>query len=309
MAKIKNIGIPNAFIRHISGFDWKHFFELLGCNVTFSSKSTHALFKVGFNYAVNDNCLPAKLYYGHVAELDGNVDSIFIPQYISLKKESFSCPIVIGAKSCCKTTMKLKSDIISVMIDSHKPLKSLWSVFTLALQITKSPKKIVSACNYYRAEFIKEPPIDEPVESNEKMTIGVVGHHYALKDSFLNMGVIDKLQEYGYNVKISNVFSAGSIPEIEHFDCKQVHWDFGQEMIHAMHVFSNDPQISGIVFLDYFGCGINSFLEEIFINGVRESKPYLNLILDEHNGDAGVVTRLEAFLDMIKRKNRGAAYV
>jgi predicted nucleotide-binding protein (sugar kinase/HSP70/actin superfamily) len=35
--------------------------------------------------------------------------------------------------------------------------------------------------------------------------------------------------------------------------------------------------------------------------------PFLNLTLDEHTGEAGIVTRLEAFLDMVRWKKAETA--
>ena len=32
------------------------------------------------------------------------------------------------------------------------------------------------------------------------------------------------------------------------------------------------------------------------------NKPVMNVILDEHTGEAGLVTRLEAFVDMLQRR-------
>jgi len=41
----------------------------------------------------------------------------------------------------------------------------------------------------------------------------------------------------------------------------------------------------------------------------KERLPVLNLIYDEHTGKAGIINRLEAFLDMIQRKKRGRVAV
>ena len=38
------------------------------------------------------------------------------------------------------------------------------------------------------------------------------------------------------------------------------------------------------------------------IRAGRVEKDYLSIIIDEHSGDAGLLTRVESFTDMIKRK-------
>jgi predicted nucleotide-binding protein (sugar kinase/HSP70/actin superfamily) len=62
--------------------------------------------------------------------------------------------------------------------------------------------------------------------------------------------------------------------------------------------------IDGVIFINYFGCGIDAFVEEIFKNKLSKSKPYLCLSLDEHSADAGINTRIEAFLDMLTRRGK-----
>jgi len=41
----------------------------------------------------------------------------------------------------------------------------------------------------------------------------------------------------------------------------------------------------------------------------EQHKPYMMITLDEHSGEAGLVTRLEAFLDMVERRKIHEGYV
>jgi predicted nucleotide-binding protein (sugar kinase/HSP70/actin superfamily) len=55
-----------------------------------------------------------------------------------------------------------------------------------------------------------------------------------------------------------------------------------------------------------FGCGVDSFVCDLAERKVRRSRdmPFIILTIDEHSGEAGLDTRLEAFVDMIRwRKN------
>ena len=45
-------------------------------------------------------------------------------------------------------------------------------------------------------------------------------------------------------------------------------------------------------------------VERITRYAKRLSKPLLNLTVDEHTGEAGFITRLEAFTDMLLRRKR-----
>ncbi|MBQ9688074.1 hypothetical protein IJV79_00400, partial [bacterium] len=53
------------------------------------------------------------------------------------------------------------------------------------------------------------------------------------------------------------------------------------------------------------GCGPDSLMLERITRKSRQfDKPLLNLTIDEHTGEAGFITRLEAFIDMLYRKKR-----
>ena len=64
-------------------------------------------------------------------------------------------------------------------------------------------------------------------------------------------------------------------------------------------------KIDGIITLTAFGCGPDSLmLEDIRRKAKNFNKPLLNLTIDEHTGEAGFITRLEAFCDMLYRNKR-----
>ena len=55
-----------------------------------------------------------------------------------------------------------------------------------------------------------------------------------------------------------------------------------------------------------FACGPDSIIGEIIAREVitEASPPLTTLVLDEHTGEAGVATRVEAFVDLIRRASR-----
>ena len=64
-------------------------------------------------------------------------------------------------------------------------------------------------------------------------------------------------------------------------------------------------KIDGIITITAFGCGPDSLMvEKINKNSKIYNKPILNLTIDEQTGEAGFITRLEAFVDMLFRKKR-----
>jgi predicted nucleotide-binding protein (sugar kinase/HSP70/actin superfamily) len=72
--------------------------------------------------------------------------------------------------------------------------------------------------------------------------------------------------------------------------------------------------IDGVIYIMAFGCGIDSFICDLVERKIRRSSrlPFTILTIDEHTGEAGIDTRLEAFIDMIrwrkKHENNLSAY-
>ena len=66
-----------------------------------------------------------------------------------------------------------------------------------------------------------------------------------------------------------------------------------------------NKKVDGIIALSAFGCGPDSLMvDEISHHAKEANMPMLHINIDEHTGEAGFITRLEAFVDMLFRKKR-----
>ena len=64
-------------------------------------------------------------------------------------------------------------------------------------------------------------------------------------------------------------------------------------------------KIDGIIALSAFGCGPDSLMvEEVQYHAKEKNLPMIHINLDEQTGEAGFVTRIQAFVDMLIRKKR-----
>ncbi len=79
---------------------------------------------------------------------------------------------------------------------------------------------------------------------------------------------------------------------------KAMFWSYGQKILRAAELIKRDERLFAI-YLSNFSCGPDSFLMTFF-KDIMGKKPCLQLEIDEHSADAGVITRLEAFLDSLK---------
>ena len=77
-----------------------------------------------------------------------------------------------------------------------------------------------------------------------------------------------------------------------------MYWPNGQKILAASRLIRKNNNLFG-VYLGNFRCGPDSFLTH-YVREEMKGKPYLHLEVDEHSADAGLVTRLEAFLDSLE---------
>ena len=67
----------------------------------------------------------------------------------------------------------------------------------------------------------------------------------------------------------------------------------------------NSGDIDGMIHLTAFGCGPDSIIGKMMEIDCEESNvPFMTVRVDEHTGDNHIMTRLEAFTDMIKMSKR-----
>jgi predicted nucleotide-binding protein (sugar kinase/HSP70/actin superfamily) len=92
---------------------------------------------------------------------------------------------------------------------------------------------------------------------------------------------------------------------------KNVYWVFARRVLGpVMHFMkSNALGIDGLVYIVSFGCGPDALVKAIVDLMAKQNPdlPYMAIVLDEHSGEGGLLTRLEAFVDMTRRMRKRLA--
>ncbi len=130
----------------------------------------------------------------------------------------------------------------------------------------------------------------------EEIAMMIVSRPYNGVDPGINLNIPKKLRELGVLAIPMDFFPLDQKSETE--DPKYHYWRFGQKIMGAAEILIKNPKLYGI-YITNFSCGPDSFILHFF-RDVLKGKPYLEIEIDEHSADAGVVTRLEAFLDSLK---------
>lgn len=74
-------------------------------------------------------------------------------------------------------------------------------------------------------------------------------------------------------------------------------WTFNKELVGSIAIYKE--KVDGIILVTSFPCGPDSLVNEMIIRRFKE-KPTISLVLDGQEGTAGMETRLESFVDIIK---------
>ncbi|HHW23300.1 MAG TPA: CoA activase [Clostridiaceae bacterium] len=136
--------------------------------------------------------------------------------------------------------------------------------------------------------------IMEDVINSGQTAVVLFGRPYNAFSGMGNMGIPKKLASRGIKV-IPQDF----LPVHDEDSHDKMYWASGQWILKAARYVSRHENLFG-VYITNFSCGPDSFLITYFRNIMGE-KPSLTLELDSHTADAGVDTRIEAFLDVVRR--------
>jgi predicted nucleotide-binding protein (sugar kinase/HSP70/actin superfamily) len=107
------------------------------------------------------------------------------------------------------------------------------------------------------------------------------------------MGIPEKLATRGIPV-----IGFDSLPYENEPGYKNMYWAWGEMILKAARYVKKNERLFGL-YITNFSCGPDSFLISYF-RDIMGSKPSLVLELDSHTADAGMETRIEAFLDVVR---------
>lgn len=313
------IGIPRGLFYYRLYPLWEAFFEELGAELVVSEKTNRGILDDGVKSCVDEACLPVKLFHGHVINLRDKVDYIFIPRLTSISKNEYICPEFGGLPDMVRHTLKGLPPIIDTEINLRKSkgnaLKSAMEIGRYLVNdkrlIKRAYKKAFESYEGFKAEVGKGALPGDIIDKRrsiyavkpvEILNIAVIGHPYNLYDNYMNMDLLKKLKREGVNITTVEMIDEGIINEKSGMLNKKIFWNFGRKAIGgAMHLLDRND-IDGIIYVMSYGCGIDAFVCDLTERRVRlkGDMPFTVLTIDEHSGSAGIDTRLEAFIDMIR---------
>jgi predicted nucleotide-binding protein (sugar kinase/HSP70/actin superfamily) len=150
--------------------------------------------------------------------------------------------------------------------------------------------------NDYKNDIIREGELYLKKVSFENPGVLLIGRHYNTLDPGVSMDLARKFTDLGVTVVPMDMIR---LPDE---DFEFIYWQSGRRILKAAK-FARETSGLYPVYVSNFSCGPDSFIIHHFKKVVGK-KPHLILELDEHSADAGVITRCEAFLDSLPKKDR-----
>jgi predicted nucleotide-binding protein (sugar kinase/HSP70/actin superfamily) len=315
--KALTIGFPRVLIFHELYPFWASFFRKLGYRVLLSAPTNQKILSYSLENFPSETCFPVKLVTGHIKDLlDKQVDYIFLPSIINVREDgaphenSFLCPHIQAMPYTISANFELDkfhSELLNVPVSMEMKQESLeeelkglrkhfgWPMdkFQTAIRAgLKNQEKFYSQVIKRGREFLEQ-------RDQSKPAICIISRPYNGCDAKLSLEIPKKLLGLGVDV-----MPMEALPLSEKYGDladANMYWRFGQKILAAAEIVRDIPNLYP-VYITNFGCGPDSFITHFF--GERlGGKPFLQIEIDEHSADAGIVTRLEAFLDSLKSKS------
>ena len=305
------IGIPRAMYFFERFPFWNEYLAKLGFSVVVSSKTTKEISKNGIELTVAEPCFPIKVAHGHAKDLiDKGVDYLFVPNVLNAenneeKIRAHMCPWGQTLPYVLRATPELythKDKFISPTITFAEGRdivkKQLFEDFKkFGIKKTASDEACDAAYTVQRAFDLKlqrigREALNKIISSGEEGIV-LVGRPYNINDSGINVNIPEKLRNY-YGV---NVIPMDFLPmdNINYRDINpNMFWNYGKKILSVVNLVKDYPNLH-IIYMTNFKCGPDSYIKHFA--GFSTDRPFLTLQFDEHQNDAGYMTRCEAYLD------------
>jgi predicted CoA-substrate-specific enzyme activase len=288
---------------------WAHFFDQLGFQLVLSPPTNDEVSKSGIEAMTAETCYPVKVSHGHARLLTGRTRHLFLPTLVDMStphagERGYYCPMVqsnaymiraalgIPAEAVLNPTLNLRADPDMLALDLHAQVGRRLGVGRR--QVRRALKHALERQERFEKELLsggrqllKRIGPDEPL-------VVVTGRPYNLYDERLNLRLGQSLARIGLTALPMDFIDVARI-HLREFP--SMYWGLGARILRTARVVSATPNYFGL-HLTNFGCGADSFIEH-FYKHIMGSKASLILELDEHSAAAGVMTRLEAFQNVI----------
>ena len=296
------IGLPRGLLYARCRVLWRAFFQALDIETVTSPPTDREILERGTALTIDEACLSLKAYLGHVAALVGRCDYILVPRVSNYGRHRSMCtrfestPDLVANvfRGCGQRFLPYDVDVLLKRSEADafeelgravgRPAKEAKRAYRLA-------KKAELA--HHRERVQKQ----EQLLKKEGLKVLIAAHSYVAEDACMGKTVTGYLKGAGVvPLRADLVDRDAALKRSKELSptCK---WEVSREILGGIALLRD--QVDGIILLSAFPCGPDAMVNELITRRVKDV-PILNLVMDAQSGTAGVETRLESFIDIIR---------
>jgi predicted CoA-substrate-specific enzyme activase len=305
------VGIPRALLVYDYAPLLIGFLNALGTKVVLSRGTTKEIVEQSIELGYTDSCFPLKLLHGHIAAIVDQVDYILYPCFIRLgekegeENQKYACPLVQASPFIVRHVLDLGERLLAPIIDlsqgDAEVIKNLTGVAAkLGFSRWRGRQAAMAGVGAQqrfeadRAELGRQTLRE--IQQSGQLGVVLFSRSYMAQDSGANLGIAAKLAQLGVVPIPLDFLPLTTIDPKAYSD--RPYWYYESKYIAGGALTAQNPSLYGLAL---------SFVIKMLAD-IMGSKPLGELEIDEHAAEAGIVTRLEAFVDTIKGYARAAKH-
>ena len=254
----------------------------------------------------------------------------------SLKEKTYNCAKFLGLPDMTRAVVPNSPTTLEIEIDVNRGKRHLYqAIYGLGRHLNRNPLRVREAAtaawealiNYRRLMSEsgltplqavqgttgmprREPDGPSADPEGPAPTIAVIGHAYLLYDEHITHRLLNRLKQAHYRIVTPEMPTTAELDSGIARIAGKAYWTYEEEVVGAAGHYLQ-TSVDGIIGIMAFGCGPDSVMMDMVRREAtrKADTSFMSLTLEEHTAEAGLITRLEAFLDMIFRKKRNGAAV
>lgn len=259
-----------------------------------------------------DACFPFKKIIRAAVGILPEVEKLFVPRLVRLDSHLLcpnfrALPDIVALNRARLPADYQRIPIIDTVIDISNQEDTRLTYKKVIDDLLGSQKKIPQT-KVFDPTNKKAWPLfsgERDSATNHQKTIGLIGRSYMINDPQLNMGIPALLESYGYSVITPQNVEFEELDRLatrQDYYAKTLYWRGAREALGAFFHFTERLKPAGIIYQLAFNCGVDALVRIELMSLHKKLKrkiPFMVLVGDEHTQREHLVTRLEAFLDVI----------
>ena len=308
----RTVGVPLALSVHSLWPLYARFFHDLGVRTVLSDR----VLPEGFARQESSYCFPVEIAHGAIQDLvDKGVDYLFLPHFRDMpsmeagKVHACTCPLTQGLPYLARQAFGVDDNVLRPVVSFKGGWQACRPEFIrVAEQLGfgsaeggRAFDRAVEAHLGFLERYRRRgrEVMTEMHDRPDHLFVGLFGRPYNAFTRDANMGIPRKFTSRGVTVVPFDLIydeAAAIFPNM--------YWYYGQQDMKGLERVRAVPNLYA-TWISNFSCAPDSFMLH-YLRWMMGRKPYFVLEIDSHTADAGLDTRIEAFLDIVDSFRREA---